>query len=182
MKVLVTGGAGFIGSAVCRHLVGTSGDMVVNADCLTYAGTLTSLRDIENHDQYRFEKADIRNGEAMLEIMRHHDIDAIMHLAAESHVDRSIDGPSEFIETNIIGTFRLLNAAANTSLLLTENFAMSPTAAVSGYYLAHPEARYFGVGRLGRDQVADYARRKGWTLTEAEKWLAPNLGYEPDSE
>ena len=111
MKVLVTGGAGFIGSAVCRHLVGTSGDMVVNADCLTYAGTLTSLRDIENHDQYRFEKADIRNGEAMLEIMRHHDIDAIMHLAAESHVDRSIDGPSEFIETNIIGTFRLLNAA-----------------------------------------------------------------------
>ena len=111
MKLLVTGGAGFIGSAVCRHLVGQSGDSVVNVDCLTYAGTLTSLRDIENHARYRFEKADIRDGEAMLEIMRRHDIDAVMHLAAESHVDRSIDGPSQFIETNIVGTFRLLNAA-----------------------------------------------------------------------
>ncbi|WP_075995598.1 dTDP-glucose 4,6-dehydratase [Salaquimonas pukyongi] len=111
MKVLVTGGAGFIGSAVCRHLVGTSGDFVVNVDCLTYAGTLTSLREIENNAQYSFERADIRDGEAMLEIMRRHDVDALMHLAAESHVDRSIDGPSQFIETNILGTFQLLNAA-----------------------------------------------------------------------
>ena len=63
---------------------------------------------------------------------------------------------------------------------LTEHFAMTPTAAVSGWYFSHPEARYFGVGRLDRDQVADYARRKGWTVAEAEKWLAPNLGYEPE--
>ena len=78
--------------------------------------------------------------------------------------------------------WQLLNVAQNADIHLTESFAMTPTAAVSGWYFSHPEARYFGVGRLGRDQVADYARRKGWTLTEAEKWLAPNLGYEPDSE
>lgn len=78
--------------------------------------------------------------------------------------------------------WQLLNVAQNADIHLTESFAMTPTAAVSGWYFSHPEARYFGVGRLGRDQIADYARRKGWTLTEAEKWLAPNLGYEPDNE
>ncbi len=78
--------------------------------------------------------------------------------------------------------WQLLDVAQNADIRLTESFAMTPTAAVSGWYFSHPEARYFGVGRLGRDQVADYARRKGWTLAEAEKWLAPNLGYEPDSE
>ncbi|MCB1385608.1 MAG: dTDP-glucose 4,6-dehydratase [Nitratireductor sp.] len=111
MKILVTGGAGFIGSAVCRHLISAGGDTIVNVDCLTYAGTTTSLRDIDNSGRYFFEQQDIRNGEAMLEIMRRHDIDAVMHLAAESHVDRSIDGPGAFIDTNIVGTFRLLNAA-----------------------------------------------------------------------
>ena len=78
--------------------------------------------------------------------------------------------------------WQLLDVGQNADIQLTESFAMTPTAAVSGWYFSHPAARYFGVGRLGRDQVADYARRKGWTLTEAEKWLAPNLGYEPDSE
>lgn len=111
MRILVTGGAGFIGSAVCRHLVQNSGDFVVNADCLTYAGTLTSLKMLEGNNQYRFEKADIRNFDAMLDIMQRHEIDGIMHLAAESHVDRSIDGPDTFIDTNIVGTYRLLNAA-----------------------------------------------------------------------
>ena len=78
--------------------------------------------------------------------------------------------------------WQLLDVAQNADIQLTESFAMTPTAAVSGWYFSHPEARYFGLGRLGRDQVTDYARRKAWTLTEAEKWLAPNLGYEPDSE
>ena len=73
--------------------------------------------------------------------------------------------------------FRLLDATENTGLVLTENFAMSPTAAVSGYYLAHPEARYFGLGRIAKDQVADYAKRKRMELKTTEKWLAPNLGY-----
>ena len=76
--------------------------------------------------------------------------------------------------------WQLLNAEDRAGIHLTESFAMTPTAAVSGWYFSHPEARYFGVGRLDRDQAADYARRKGWTLAEAEKWLAPNLGYEPE--
>ncbi len=78
--------------------------------------------------------------------------------------------------------WRLLDVDRNAGIHLTEHFAMTPTAAVSGWYFSHPEARYFGVGRLDRDQVADYAQRKGWTVAEAERWLAPNLGYEPDSE
>ncbi|HRF45763.1 MAG TPA: vitamin B12 dependent-methionine synthase activation domain-containing protein, partial [Candidatus Competibacteraceae bacterium] len=76
--------------------------------------------------------------------------------------------------------WQLLDVNRNAGIHLTESFAMTPTAAVSGWYFSHPEARYFGVGRLDRDQVADYAERKGWTLAEAEKWLAPNLGYEPE--
>jgi 5-methyltetrahydrofolate--homocysteine methyltransferase len=76
--------------------------------------------------------------------------------------------------------WQLLDVDHNARIALTESFAMTPTAAVSGWYFSHPEARYFGVGRLDRDQVADYARRKNWTVAEAEKWLAPNLGYEPE--
>ncbi|MEK7820052.1 MAG: vitamin B12 dependent-methionine synthase activation domain-containing protein, partial [Pseudomonadota bacterium] len=75
--------------------------------------------------------------------------------------------------------FALLDAEKNAGLRLTESCAMIPAAAVSGYYFAHPEARYFGLGRIGRDQVEDYARRKGLTVPEAERWLAPNLGYDP---
>jgi dTDP-glucose 4,6-dehydratase len=110
-KILVTGGAGFIGSAVCRHLVNQPGIGVVNVDKLTYAGNLASLRAIENHPNYRFVKADIRDNARMLDIMRTERVDAVMHLAAESHVDRSIDGPGAFIETNIVGTYQLLDAA-----------------------------------------------------------------------
>lgn len=108
--IFVTGGAGFIGSAVCRHLVG-KGYRVVNVDKLTYSGNLESLREIGENPNHRFYEADICDDARMLEIMRSEGIDRIMHLAAESHVDRSIDGPAIFIETNIMGTFRLLNAA-----------------------------------------------------------------------
>lgn len=110
-NILVTGGAGFIGSAVCRHLVGDPEVTVVNVDKLTYAGNLASLRQIENHSNYRFHRADICDDATLLDIMRREKISAVMHLAAESHVDRSIDGPGAFIETNIVGTYRLLNAA-----------------------------------------------------------------------
>jgi len=109
-RVLVTGGAGFIGSAVCRHLV-ASGYGVVNVDKLTYAGNLESLRDLAGHSEYRFHQLDICDEAAVLETMRNEHIDAVMHLAAESHVDRSIDGPAEFLQTNVVGTFSLLNAA-----------------------------------------------------------------------
>jgi len=109
-RVLVTGGAGFIGSAVCRHLI-ASGYGVVNVDKLTYAGNLESLRDLAGHSEYRFHQLDICDEAAVLETMRNEHIDAVMHLAAESHVDRSIDGPAEFLQTNVVGTFSLLNAA-----------------------------------------------------------------------
>jgi dTDP-glucose 4,6-dehydratase len=111
MNLLVTGGAGFIGSAVCRHVTADPGRRVVNVDKLTYAGSLESLREIDNLPNYTFRQADICDDRTLLSIMREERVTAIMHLAAESHVDRSIDGPAAFIETNIVGTFRLLNAA-----------------------------------------------------------------------
>ena len=111
MNILVTGGAGFIGSAVCRRLAGNGEDRVVNVDKLTYAGNLASLCELDGNSNYRFYKADICDGARIAEILRNEEIGAIMHLAAESHVDRSIDGPAAFIETNIVGTFRLLEAA-----------------------------------------------------------------------
>jgi dTDP-glucose 4,6-dehydratase len=110
-RILVTGGAGFIGSAVCRHLVASGGYHVVNVDKLTYSGTLESLKEIEDSPSYSFRQADICDERSMLEIMRSERIGKIMHLAAESHVDRSIDGPGVFVQTNVVGTFNLLNAA-----------------------------------------------------------------------
>lgn len=111
MNILVTGGAGFIGSAVCRYLASDPRHRVINLDKLTYAGNLASLRQIENYPNYRFIQADICDERLVLDIMRAEKINCIMHLAAETHVDRSIDGPAAFMETNIIGTFRLLGAA-----------------------------------------------------------------------
>lgn len=111
MRVLVTGGAGFIGSALCRHLVNDPSNRVVNVDKLTYAGNLETLRLISNRPNYAFRRLDIRDRAALLDLMRAERIEAIMHLAAESHVDRSIDRPAAFIETNILGTFSLLDAA-----------------------------------------------------------------------
>ncbi|MFN3943470.1 MAG: dTDP-glucose 4,6-dehydratase [Allosphingosinicella sp.] len=109
--ILVTGGAGFIGSAVCRHFVSTGRYRVVNLDKLTYAGNLASLRAVEGSPDYRFVQADIADDGTVRSLLREEKVDAIMHLAAESHVDRSIDGPGAFLETNVVGTFRLLNSA-----------------------------------------------------------------------
>ncbi len=111
-NILVTGGAGFIGSAVCRHLTG-AGYRITNVDKLTYAGNLASLKILEGAPNYRFDQVDICNGEAIAAILRRDDIDAIMHLAAESHVDRSIEDASAFVQTNIVGTSRMLDAAVD---------------------------------------------------------------------
>ncbi len=111
MKILVTGGAGFIGSAVIRHIIENTPDSVVNLDKLTYAGNLESLAEVSSSDRYAFEQVDICNRTDLDRVFQQHQPDAVMHLAAESHVDRSIDGPAEFIQTNIVGTYTLLEAA-----------------------------------------------------------------------
>ncbi|MSP87962.1 MAG: dTDP-glucose 4,6-dehydratase [Alphaproteobacteria bacterium] len=110
-KIIVTGGAGFIGSAVIRLLIGETDWSVINLDKLTYASSLASLADVANHPRYRLEKADICDAEAVRRILAEHRPDGIMHLAAESHVDRSIDGPDAFIRTNVVGTYTLLDQA-----------------------------------------------------------------------
>ncbi|WP_416886553.1 dTDP-glucose 4,6-dehydratase [Marinospirillum sp.] len=111
MKILITGGAGFIGSAVIRHIIQNTTDSLVNVDKLTYAGNLDNLVSVCQSSRYAFEQVDICDRSALERIFIQHQPDAVMHLAAESHVDRSIDGPAAFIETNIVGTYTLLEVA-----------------------------------------------------------------------
>ena len=110
-KLLITGGAGFIGSAVIRHIIDNTNHSVINVDKLTYAGNLESLMTVEDHVNYVFEQVDICDGDAIKRVFNEHQPDIVMHLAAESHVDRSIDEPGEFIQTNIVGTYVLLEQA-----------------------------------------------------------------------
>lgn len=109
--ILVTGGAGFIGSAVVRQIIADTSWRVVNLDCLTYAGNLDSLKEVERSARHRFERVDIRDRDAVRRVFDEHDPDAVLHLAAESHVDRSIDGPADFVHTNVVGTFIMLEEA-----------------------------------------------------------------------
>lgn len=112
--ILITGGAGFIGTHLVKHWVKTySNQLVINVDLLTYAGNLENLRDIENSKNYKFIKGDIRDADFLSQLFINYPIDSVIHLAAESHVDRSITDPQSFLETNILGTFQLLNACKN---------------------------------------------------------------------
>jgi dTDP-glucose 4,6-dehydratase len=111
MKIIVTGGAGFIGSTLIKHILAESGDTVINVDKLTYAGCIETLADVASHNRYVFKQADISDHSAMERILSDYQPDAIMHLAAESHVDRSIHGAADFVQTNLVGTFVLLEVA-----------------------------------------------------------------------
>jgi dTDP-glucose 4,6-dehydratase len=111
LKILVTGGAGFIGSALVRHLIANSSHQILNVDALTYAGNLSSLDTVANSNRYAFAQADICDSDHVAELVKEFEPDIITHLAAESHVDRSIDGPSAFIQTNLVGTFSMLRVS-----------------------------------------------------------------------
>jgi dTDP-glucose 4,6-dehydratase len=125
-KILITGGAGFIGSAVIRYSINNTNHSVINVDKLTYAGNLESLASVENDERYTFEQVDICNANEIKRVFNEHQPDIIMHLAAESHVDRSIDDPGEFIQTNIVGTYVLLEGArdywSNLDTDIKDNF------------------------------------------------------------
>jgi dTDP-glucose 4,6-dehydratase len=119
--IIITGGAGFIGSAVVRHIIENTNESVINVDKLTYAGNTESLSLIDKSERYNFVHADICDAKVMADTFEKYKPDAVMHLAAESHVDRSIDGPADFMQTNIIGTFTLLEAARHYWSTLPEN-------------------------------------------------------------
>src|SRR5437773_5220494 len=111
MNLLITGGAGFIGSNVIHHVIDQPEiKKLVNLDCLTYAGHLINLEKVSQDPKYVFEKVDLRDKLAVLDVVQRHQITHVRHLAAESHVDRSITGPGDFIDTNVVGTFKLLEA------------------------------------------------------------------------
>ena len=120
-KILITGGAGFIGSALVRYIINETSDAVVVVDKLTYAGNLMSLAPVAQSERFAFEKVDICDRAELARVFTEHQPDCVMHLAAESHVDRSIDGPAAFIETNIVGTYTLLEAARAYWNALTED-------------------------------------------------------------
>ena len=155
-RVIVTGGAGFIGSAVVRHLIRTSGFEVLNFDKLTYAGNLASLREVAESPRYRFVQADICDRFAVERVFAEFRPDAVLHLAAESHVDRSIDGPSAFIQSNIVGTATLLEAA-------------------TAYWRALPESRQplFRFQHISTDEV--------YGSLGAEGFFTEHSAYDPRS-
>jgi dTDP-glucose 4,6-dehydratase len=167
MKLLITGGAGFIGSNLIQHVIDRPEvTRLVNLDCLTYAGHLENLEPVATHSKYVFEKLDIRDKAAVLEIIRKHAITHVMHLAAESHVDRSITGPGDFISTNIVGTFNLLEACRACWL----NPASSIQHPASGFRFHHvsTDEVYGSLGATGFfTETTPYAPNSPYSASKA---------------
>jgi dTDP-glucose 4,6-dehydratase len=162
MKVLVTGGSGFIGSAVVRRLI-AEGEAVVNVDALTYAAVPGALAAVEGHAAYTFERADIADAAALERIFARHRPDRVLHLAAESHVDRSIDAPAAFVSTNVVGTWRLLEA----SLAFWSGLEGEARAAFRFHHVSTDEV-YGALGPQGRfDEASPYAPRSPYAATKA---------------
>ena len=162
MNLLVTGGAGFIGSNLIRHVIDRPKiNRLVNLDCLTYAGHLANLTDVSSHTKYSFEKVDLRDKAEVIRVVEQHQISHVLHLAAESHVDRSISGPGDFIQTNIVGTFHLLEAC--------RDFWLNPNSAFKN---SRSEVRFHHVST---DEVYGSLGAKGY-FTETTPY-APNSPY-----
>ena len=165
MNLLITGGAGFIGSNVIHHLIDRPGiERLVNLDCLTYAGHLVNLQGVSQHPRYRFEKVDLRDKAAVFRVFQEHAITHVMHLAAESHVDRSIAGPDDFIHTNVVGTFNLIEACRAT----WQTSAVRPP--TSGFRFLHvsTDEVYGSLGPTGYfTETSPYAPNSPYSASKA---------------
>jgi dTDP-glucose 4,6-dehydratase len=167
LKLLVTGGAGFIGSNLILHIIDRPEiEVLVNLDCLTYAGHLANLERVKNHPKYRFEKVDLREKGAVLGVVENHEITHVLHLAAESHVDRSITGPGDFISTNIVGTFNLLEACRH-NWLVRENNLKSRNVASRFHHVSTDEV-YGSLGPAGFfTETTPYAPNSPYSASKA---------------
>ena len=167
MNLLVTGGAGFIGSNVVHHLIDRPEvTRLVNLDCLTYAGHRVNLTAVEQHPKYAFEQVDLRDKPAVLEVVRRHDITHVMHLAAESHVDRSITGPGDFIHTNVVGTFHLLEACR--ACWLADNLRITDYASRCRFHHVSTDEVYGSLGPTGYfTETTPYAPNSPYSASKA---------------
>jgi len=165
MNLLITGGAGFIGSNVILHLIDRPEiERLVNLDCLTYAGHLINLEEVSSHPKYVFERVDLRDKQAVLEVMQRRSITHVMHLAAESHVDRSITGPGDFIHTNVVGTFNLLEACRATWL----NHAPANSQHATRFHHVSTDEVYGSLGPTGQfTETTPYAPNSPYSASKA---------------
>jgi dTDP-glucose 4,6-dehydratase len=165
MKLLVTGGAGFIGSNVVQHVIDRPEvERLVNLDCLTYAGHVENLEAVRDHPKHVFEKVDLRDKQAVLEVVRRHEITHVMHLAAESHVDRSITGPGDFIHTNVVGTFHLLEACRAAWLAESDQ----PDPAARRFHHVSTDEVYGSLGATGVfTEMTPYAPNSPYSASKA---------------
>jgi dTDP-glucose 4,6-dehydratase len=173
MNLLITGGAGFIGSNVIQHIIDRPEvRSLVNLDCLTYAGHLENLRKVSVHSKYRFEKVDLRDKQAVLEVVQRHAISHVLHLAAESHVDRSISGPGDFIHTNVVGTFNLLEACRATWLSAAASGDSSTGTKAGRFHHVSTDEVYGSLGPTGLfTEATSYAPNSPYSASKASSDL-----------